>query len=294
MSGDQSNPSSSSLTSSTTDTASSDSSSPPTAADLSRIAREDALIDRLMERKLQVLEAEYQATLNAELTVTFSTSPSSLTASSVAHAAGYINASDLPHHAGYSQHEEEFSEAWTQFRADCIEEEQRIAAIQSDDENESLTTPPTLPLHAPLTADKILTIKSVMSSVKLRPPPWAIGMSEEQWMSKILLRAGFTRKVTEVKEEKERGGGGVPMSEEEKRRRKEKKKLKKAKQAKSKQKKEEGQEESKQVDTSTDVDEAKQVEERKQEEEFEEFEPTFPSLPAVVEVTAEDESKTRQ
>ena len=78
-------------------------SSHPTPDELTRIARQEALLDRLMERKLAMLEADYQETINAEIRAT---ARSHLTSPDVAHAAGYINASDLPHHVGYTQHGE--------------------------------------------------------------------------------------------------------------------------------------------------------------------------------------------
>jgi len=51
---------------------------------------------------------------------------------------------------------------------------------QSSSSTTSVISPP------PMTPEKIATIKNLMSSIKLKPPPWAINTPEEVWMDKIL------------------------------------------------------------------------------------------------------------
>ena len=254
-------------------------------------------MERLMERKLALLEADYQETLAAEARAT---AARALTSPAAARAAGYTDPS------GYTQHlpdgnddedmegeEEEWSEAWTQFKAEMREEEARIRALPpSDDEAAVPPPPPPASIHAPLTPAKITAIRSHMSTIKLRPPPWAIGMSEEVWMARILERAGFARKAQGgggAGQEERKGGGGEGGEEkeegkdgEEKRRLRARRKAKKAKQGKKKAK--EGQPQGQAA-----------VEEAKQHDGFAEFEPAFPSLgqTAAVDVTAQQPSEAK-
>ena len=243
-------------------------------------------MERLMERKLALLEADYQETLAAEARAT---TARSRTSPAAARAAGYVDPS------GYSQqlvdgHEGEedgveWSEAWTQFQADVREEEDRIRALPPSDDEAPAPPPPPVSIHAPLTPAKISAIRSHMSTIKLRPPPWAIGMSEEVWMARILERAGFARRAQPMSEERKEGGreekeeAKEGREEEQKRRRRARKKAKKGKQAKKAQ---------------TTEERAGVVEEAKQDDGFSEFEPSFPSLvQPTVDATAQTPSESK-
>ena len=194
-------------------------------------------MERLMERKLALLEADYAETLAAEARATAARS-SAVTSPEVARAAGYIDATSAPNRADYVEHEE-WSAAWTAFRAEMAEEERRIAALPpSDDDADGHQQQSTAPsaaqpaLHAPLTPAKVSAIKSYMSTVKLRPPPWAAGLSEDVWTARILERAGFARRLQPpVAERKEEKTDDV-NDDEQKRRRRAKRKAKKTRQAK--------------------------------------------------------------
>ena len=191
-------------------------------------------MERLMERKLAVLEAEYNECINAE-----NRARQTAADEAAIHGYGRVGAGGG---GDEEEEEEEFSPAWTQFKADMEEErrQQQVAGSESDDgrdgavaeESKQAAEEAELRVHAPLTSDKISSIKSVMSGIKLRPPAWAIGMSEEVWMARILERAGFVRRaVAANRQQQPSGQQTTEVSEEERKRRKEKKKARKAKKA---------------------------------------------------------------
>ena len=198
-------------------------------------------MERLMERKLALLEAEYNACVNAE-------QQQQQTSADEAALQGYgrvgaggglqrLHGGDGED--GDEDEEEEFSPAWTRFKADMEEEQlrqQAAGAEESDGGRPDEESKEERRVHAPLTSDKISSIKTVMSGIKLRPPPWAVGMPEEVWMARILERAGFVRRAMAARTGN--GSGEQPqqqqpiLSEEERQRRKDKKKARKAKKAK--------------------------------------------------------------
>ena len=205
-------------------------------------------MERLMERKLALLEAEYNECINAERSRQTTADEAAMQGYGRVGAAGVQLGDD---DGDDGDREEEFSPAWTQFKADMEEERARQQAegAESDDGSggtaggagvagvaeESKTQE--VRMHAPLTSDKISSIKSVMSGIKLRPPPWAIGMAEEVWMARILERAGFVRRAAAAKREQQsqqqqQQVQQQSLSEEERRKRKDKKKARKAKKAK--------------------------------------------------------------
>ena len=219
-------------------------SSPPTPAELARIAQQEALMDRLMERKLALLEAEYNACLQAEDRARQQQGGQTTADEAAMHGYGRVGGG----REDAADEEEEFSPAWSQFKRDMEEERLRQATEGGAEAGqaaegkeaaaeESKTTTDEALVHAPLTSDKIVSIKSVMSGIKLRPPAWAVGMSEEQWMARILERAGFVRRAAAAKQaqqqssEQQQPQQQEAMSEEERRRRREKKRARKAKRA---------------------------------------------------------------
>ena len=211
---------------------------PPSAAELARIAQQEALMERLMERKLALLEAEYNACINAE-----NRAEQQQTSTEEAARHGYDRVEAAAQQRGRDgeevdgEDEEEFSPAWTQFKADMEEERlrQQAEGAESDDSRaagaagaeESKTDER---VHAPLTSDKITSIKSVMSGIKLRPPPWAIGLPEDVWMARILERAGFVRRAAAAQQQQQQQKT-QQETEEERNRRKDRKKARKEKRA---------------------------------------------------------------
>lgn len=108
------------------------------------------------------------------------------------------SAAAMPVEKGAEQ-EEEFSEAWLEYKRACAEEEEEARAKGITDEDVRRQSEVTAEQRQqqqrqhiePLSAEKVERIKNIMAGVKLKPPFWAANMSEEEWMSKILLRAGF-------------------------------------------------------------------------------------------------------
>lgn len=148
---------------------------PMSAEEQMRQQRQVALLDSLMERKLANLNREYDECL----------------------AAG--DPANRPNMECVEVTAEEYNEAWEEYQQACREEMEDMSSgddFDSGDDGESCaaepeTLPEPEPLHKPLTEDKITSIKSVMSGIRLRPPPWALGQPEEVWMAQIMRRTGF-------------------------------------------------------------------------------------------------------
>jgi len=175
---------------------------PPSIEELARIERQEKMLEKMMERKLAILEAEYSQCLEAENN---KNNQIELKDGEIESLGGYqqvtVTGQTLsmgPSMIG-NNNDGNFSEAWGNFQRDMEDDADSDSDSENENENEIvdnneiLDESLSLPLHAPLTAEKISSIKSVMSGIKLRPPPWAIGQSEDQWMARILERAGFMR-----------------------------------------------------------------------------------------------------
>ena len=204
-------------------------------------------MDRLMERKLALLEAEYNECINAESRAQQTTAEEAAMHGygrvGVGAGAGGGGDRDGQYELQDEEEEEnEFSPAWTRFKADMDEERRRQQAegLESDDGKEGPEGQEAAEeskqreerrIHAPLTSDKISSIKSVMSGIRLRPPPWAVGMAEEVWMARILERAGLVRRAAAVAANTQQQQQQQRQVEEERRRRKDKKKARRVRRA---------------------------------------------------------------
>lgn len=161
---------------------------PPTAEELARIQRQEAMLERLMERKLAMLEAEYAQCIDAEAETEPDTEQKNGEVESLGYQR-YVHGQPVTRTEGEAE-----SEAWQNFKRDLDSDsdEDAITDVAAVADSEPVAAP-TQPLHAPLTAEKISSIKSAMTGIKLRPPPWALGQPEDMWMARILERAGFMR-----------------------------------------------------------------------------------------------------
>lgn len=72
--------------------------------------------------------------------------------------------------------DDEWSEAWADYKRECLEEEQEAAARGiTDSDVAAQTTQPEQPLPPkPLTNVAVDKIKGVMAGIKLKPPIWAL------------------------------------------------------------------------------------------------------------------------
>ena len=219
-------------------------------------------MERLMERKLAILEAEYNACINAENRAAQQQQQQTSADEAAMHGYGRVGSSGQCRASSRTsgtassrttaRRRRSSARRGRSFKADMEEERLRHQAegVESDDGGAAAAAAASARaaseeeskeerrMHAPLTSDKISSIKSVMSGIKLRPPPWAIGMPEEVWMARILERAGFVRRAAAARSGQQQataGGKQQPqqlLSEEERKKRKEKKKARKAKKAK--------------------------------------------------------------
>jgi len=156
----------------------SSSSSSSASASTAASARAAALMERRMEAKLRALDAEYEECINA-------------TRKNAGPYANLGHSSSLP--VDNDHPDEEWSEAWAEYKRAAAEEEAEARANGITDEDVENQTKPIEPppKPEPLSEAKLATISNVMSNIKLKPPPWAIGLPEEIWMTQILQRAGI-------------------------------------------------------------------------------------------------------
>jgi len=117
-------------------------------------------IDRLADYHLKKLDKDYEKTKKADI---------------VNVAVEETKTNEETNHIGYekmdeSDHEEKENEEeeWADFQESKVEEQQ-------------LPAPKSRLEDKPMEIEKIDKIKEVMSKVKIKPPPWAVNISDDAW-----------------------------------------------------------------------------------------------------------------
>jgi len=174
----------------------------------------DALLERMMDRKLRMLDLEYEECVRATRGYDFADYDSGPVGNAedtdevpaksdkeAARAYGYAPfageqgegaaaGSVAPAEAGTN--DDEWSEAWAAYKRDCAEEAAEAAAKGLTDANTAQPAADAAPpAPQPLSDATKATIKGVMANVKIKPPPWARNVPDEVWQAQILQRAGL-------------------------------------------------------------------------------------------------------
>ncbi len=153
-------------------------------------ARQMALMERILERKLFQLDQEYQQTLAAEGNPSQSNASGPSSSQQTSSIYRDENGGEF---VAVEATEEEWSEAWAKFKQEQDDDEEEAESSEDEvaDTNVSGSVVVGSRLSTPLTDTQLTAIRRVMAGIQLRPPIWALGMKEEEWKSRILLRAGL-------------------------------------------------------------------------------------------------------
>lgn len=161
-----------------------------------------------MERKMRLLDAEYEACVRATRT-----DHPSRTDADAEQQFGQLDAEvQLPAHdykpfgfvpasaspAAPGPDDDEWGEAWSDYQRVVAEEKAEQEQRQKNGEEEAeeeVQQEDKPPLHKPLTPDSVASIKSIMAGVRVAPPFWARGLSESEWGAQILARAGLAARA---------------------------------------------------------------------------------------------------
>jgi hypothetical protein len=163
--------------------------------------RQQALMERILERKLDALHADYLATLAAEPDSTVATNNNDVAVAAKSAAAAEENGID-PYQ--YNELDENnSSQAWTDFKSQLDFEAEAESSESEEDKNSaeeeeesSASNNATARSIVPLSDSEVARIKSLMSGIKVSPPGWAKGLHETQWSQMILQRIPATNTVS--------------------------------------------------------------------------------------------------